>query len=872
MGTELLERSSHLDSLAWWWDEAVAGDGRLVFVGGEAGVGKTSLVRRFAEYVPSGTRVLTGDCEPLATPAPLGPLLDMAAEVPGDLEGLLTGGQPPVEVRRAFLRAVDSVRPGTLVIVEDAHWADEATLDLLRYVGRRLGGKRTMVLVTYRDDEIGLRHPLRVLMGDMATSAYLRRLAVPPLSRDGVALLAAGTGVDAGKLHSRTGGNPFFVTEILAAGEAVVPATVRDAVLARIARLPAPVREVVDVAACLGARVSPEVVQEVTGLGPDAVDACISGGVLLCEDGDLAFGHELAREAVAEAVPSPRATGYHASALRFLESRPDGVDPARMAEHAERAGDRDALLRYARAAGARAAQMASHREAAAHFGRALSVADGLAGTDRAGLLQARAGECYLSYDFEGSLDALAAARALWQQFGDPRREAQVLVAAANAYMAMPEWVAHARSVLDEAIALLEGITAGREMAGAWNAYASLALLAGRTDDILHATERLRATAHPVDSRASEEHARFWTALAGARGDDDAAWVAVEEGVAAILAGGVDLNDAWLPLKPYMTAVNRRAYGVAERLFTLGMAYADQHDLETVRQFLLAFRARQLLEAGRWDEASAMADDVVRASPIEDGRRLLALVTRARVMVRRGDAEGAAVVEEARRLVEPARDVVEWFVHVPAVQAEHAWLTGDRGAVRDHVEPALAGAIERGEPWWLGEVAFWLWRVGALDQPPGGMAEPYALLLDGRWRAAHQAWLDLGCPYEAAQALSGADDESALRAALRTFDDFGARGERDEVARRLRRLGVKDIPRARRSAGAPPASTRRLSPREAEVLTLIEEGLRNAEIAAKLFLSERTVEHHVASVLRKLDAHSRVDAVRRARNLGLLVDA
>jgi DNA-binding CsgD family transcriptional regulator len=260
--------------------------------------------------------------------------------------------------------------------------------------------------------------------------------------------------------------------------------------------------------------------------------------------------------------------------------------------------------------------------------------------------------------------------------------------------------------------------------------------------------------------------------------------------------------------------------------------------------------------------------VLTGSGLDDGRKLIAMETLARLRARRGEPGSHELLDEALTIEEPGRPVVEWIVRLPTALAERAWLAGDRDAVAPLLEGPFSRAVERGEPWWLGEVAFWLWRVGRLERVPSGVAEPYALLLGGCWLDAYDAWTAMGCPYEAARALACADDEDALRKAVETFDALGARGERDEGARRLRRLGVRDVPRTpRRSARA--GSEIPLSPRESEVLELLAVGMRNAEIAAKLFLSERTVEHHVASLLRKLDTHSRRDAVQKAGALGLL---
>ncbi|HEV3402012.1 MAG TPA: AAA family ATPase, partial [Acidimicrobiales bacterium] len=408
MGTELLEREPQLDVLTRWWSEAVAGAGRLVFVAGEAGVGKTSLVRRFCEELPAAPRVLVGTCEPLGTPTPLGPVLDMAGALPPRFEEILSGGGDPVVVRRAFLDEIGGMT-ATLVVVEDAHWADEATLDLLRHVGRRLGGRRCMVVVTYREDEVGRQHPLRVVMGDLATLAEVKRLQLRPLSVAAVAQLTEGLEVDAEQLHRQTGGNPFFVTEVLAAGD--VPGSVRDAVLARASRLGPKAREVLDAAACLGARATPALVQEVSRQWPAAVDECLESGMLVLDGEEVTFRHELARLAVEGGVPPGRRTAYHARALDALRELP-GVDPARLADHAERAGDRAALFRYACAAAERATRLASHREAAAHYARALDVADDQPDDVRAALLEARSHECYLSHDIGGSHEAAQEARQL----------------------------------------------------------------------------------------------------------------------------------------------------------------------------------------------------------------------------------------------------------------------------------------------------------------------------------------------------------------------------------------------------------------------------------------------------------------------------
>src|SRR5512132_2933782 len=194
--------------------------GCIMLVSGEAGIGKSALVKRFAERHAAAARVLVGACDPLLTPRALGPLHDIARQTGGRLAGLLASGDSREAVFAAFLDELDQGRRPRVVVVEDAHWADEATLDLLVFLGRRMERTRALLLVTYRDDELGVDHPLRAVVGRLAPET-VRHLRLPPLSEAAVAELARRAGRPAAGLRALTGGNPLLVTEVLAAGDDV---------------------------------------------------------------------------------------------------------------------------------------------------------------------------------------------------------------------------------------------------------------------------------------------------------------------------------------------------------------------------------------------------------------------------------------------------------------------------------------------------------------------------------------------------------------------------------------------------------------------------------------------------------------------------
>src|SRR5262249_12524618 len=204
------------------------GVARFASVSGEAGAGKSSLVEAFVAREPRVVPFLWGACEALATPRPLGPLLDMAHELDDDFQALLTAEAPRHQVFSAFTTALGRRKAPAFVVFEDVHWADAATLDLLRYVGRRASRLHALVVLTWRSDEVGTEHPLQRVLGELPSSST-HRIALQPLSLESVTQMAGGAG-DAPKVFALTGGNPFYVTELLRAGGDTVPASVRDAI------------------------------------------------------------------------------------------------------------------------------------------------------------------------------------------------------------------------------------------------------------------------------------------------------------------------------------------------------------------------------------------------------------------------------------------------------------------------------------------------------------------------------------------------------------------------------------------------------------------------------------------------------------------
>src|SRR5512143_855760 len=380
---QLVERDEALATLRRYLDDEATAVGRIVLIRGEAGIGKTALLRAFVQDCPSDVDIVWGFCDGVSTPQPYGPFEDMADALGAGFRGLLDGNASRGEVGRWLLTWM-SAGPRRVLVIEDVHWADQATLDLLAFLARRIESLPVLLLVTYRDGD-GRAPSVERILGGVASLPVLRQLPLEPLSRAGVERLARDTGVDARELHRITAGNPFYVLEVLDAGLSRIPISVRDAVRARVAQLDDRGRRALQVAAILGVRAEPWLLAAVAGEDILGIDDCLRAGLLTKGDG-IAFAHELTRMVVVEDVPVIHGIALHRRTLAALEQAGVG-DAARLAYHAEGAAERDAVLRHASAAGHRALVAGSHREAIAQFERALRFADGIDDAARAALLE-----------------------------------------------------------------------------------------------------------------------------------------------------------------------------------------------------------------------------------------------------------------------------------------------------------------------------------------------------------------------------------------------------------------------------------------------------------------------------------------------------
>lgn len=856
---DLIERDgifTHFDELV---ERARRGTGAMVALGGEAGIGKTSVVEALRGR-HNRTRFLLGRCDSLSTPRPLGPLHDMAADRAPGIAGPLREGRSRYAVFDAFLDELRSSLRPTVAVVEDVHWADQATLDLVKFVGRRIGDTHAVFIVTYRDDEVGPSHPLVGVLGDLATARGVLYMTLDPLSLGGVAALAEGSSADPEKVFRATDGNPFYVTEVLASGSSDVPPSVADAVLARAARLDPAGRRVIEAASIIPDRAPMWLMEGLVTADRDAVDQAVDRGLLVAYDGGLRFRHELARRAVEGALDATGRTELHRRAIVTLEEPPAGEpDPAQLVYHAERAGDGARVSQWGRIAADQAVRSGSYGEAYVQARRVLRFREWLDDASQATVLEQLGEVCRLVNRAEEGVEAFEEARLLRERLGDPIRLGLCL-----AELGTSLWQAGqgrtANAPMEAAIDMLEALEPSPELGHALASGAALAMLQRRTARAVELGERAAELGERFDAPATVARAR--NAVGSAKVVSGR-----PEGELDLLRA-IEASDRgdlpWLRVSALGNLGSGfgeiRDYERATRHLDRAVIEAARYDIDLTVDYCTAWLARVHFEQGRWGVAVLTATKAMRRETGSPMIPIVALTVLGRVGVRRGERDPSVALAQAQELAEATGDLQRTWP-VAAGLAELAWMEGRPEHISGMVGDLYTEAVELGVPWAKGELAYWMWRAGALDEPPPGCPDPIALQIAGDWRGAAAAWADLGCPYEEADAFAGGDDDALLRA-VETFDALGARPAASRVRRQMRARGLQAPRGPRPATKAHPAG---LTPRQSEVLDLLTEGMTNAEIAERLFISVKTVDHHVSAILAKLGAKTRGEAAAMARN-------
>ena len=852
---ELLERDGALATLAEARDAAAGGRGRVVFVTGEPGIGKTSLVTRFLRDLGDGGRVLCGSCDDLAIPRPLGPIRDLVGSVSAPLEEALSAGAAPHDIHSLLIAELELPPQPTVLVLEDVHWADDATLDAITVLGRRISSLPALLILTFRGGEAPPGHPLHATVGAIrADDAVIIELA--PLSASAVASLAGAE--DADEVYAMTGGNPFYVTEVLAFRTAAEPPpSVANAVLGRASRLDDADRRLVELVSVVPTRVRASLLDAVMPGWPSAAVEPERRRLLDVDSGYVRFRHELARHAIRSRLPIVQRRRLHGEILEALLD--SNADPADIVHHAEAAGADDVVARYALVAARRAAALGANREAYSHYRRASDFADRQSPPAQAELFEELATTAYVVGRLDAAFDAIERAIRIYGDLGDDEAVGRCTQALSRFHWFAGDGDA-ARIKAREAIAILEPLGESVELGRAYSGLSQLGMLSEDPDQAFSWGDQALELATRLGDERTRAHALINIGTARLQLDRTEIAKLLEAHAIADAAG--DRHEATRALVnlAYTLMLWARAEA-ALRFGTQALAYAQEYEEHTFVSYAATMIAWLRLRAGEWDEAERITgDEIERGVSVS---QLLAKTVLAELAIRRGDPDAS---EQLADLAAQADRTGEFQRIAPVLELATEWALLTGAPVPAERFEQLAEEVRsraRRTGWGASRLAAWAAVAGidlGLDPP---VAPPYAAMFERDWLGAADAFGEIGWTYDRALMLSLLDDEPALVEALDIARRLGADPLTRRVAGRMRELGLRVPPGPREATRANPAG---LTARQLEVLALLSEGLTNAEIAERLVVSPRTAEHHVAAVLTKLGATSRREAARRAAEL------
>ncbi len=849
---ELLEREKYLEELERTFNLLSEGRGFVVLISGEAGIGKTSLVETFLNKIEGKANILWGACDALFTPRPLGPLYDIAVQLKNGLLNLLKNQSSRTEIFQKLLEDIQNTKQPNCLIMEDIHWADESTLDLIKFLGRRTNQLNSIFIITYRDDELGPEHPLRLVLGDIL-SKNLIRLKLPPLTEKTVNDLADTYEVK--NLFEITGGNPFLINELLSNKDEGVPATIKDSILTRISRLSVEAKNLIELISVIPTRVEKWLVDEVISPNLKLLDECFNSGILRLEDEAISFKHELSRMAVEESLSESKRQLLNEKVLQILLKQERIEDYlARIIHHAVRGHDKGTIIKYAADAARQASKLGAHRLAANHYQNALRFVDNLPIEKQLELYEGRSYECYLTSQVEEAIKAGEIILEILKKHPDPEREGENYRKMSRMFWYNCQDI-KGEEYLDKAIQIFEALPPEKKLAMAYSNKSGIYMIRGNKDLAVKWGEKAINLARSLNDLDTEVHALNNIGCAKMAADDKTGEDYLIRSLQLSLQNVFFEHAARAYTNLGSCYLGQRNLSEADKYFATGLEYCNGQDLFTYGLCLVGHYAYAKLCLGKWEEAIELSNVILKRDDLASANSVIPLCVLGLIRARRNDPGFIELLDKSYSLAFEIGEM-EKIVIVTAAKAEIFWLQNKLNDIIGEIESAFLKQKESNNIWNIGVFAYWLWKGNRLSEIPQNIAEPYLLQIKGEWKSAAKLWEKLNCPYEQAMALSEGD-EAAMKHAIEIFESFGASAASQLIKQKMRKQGVKSIPKG------PIKATRKnlagLTTRQVEVLKLLGKGLSNNEIGNKLFISPKTVDHHISAILSKLNIHSRFEA-------------
>ena len=862
----LLEREGFLDILQNQFEKTARGEGHCVFISGEAGIGKTSLTKEFSKLLGNRANIYQGTCDALFTPRPLAPLYDILLQLCDDLSGSDYTVADRTTLFASVFQLLRNKKETSVVIFEDLHWADDATLDFIRFLGRRITQLRCLCIFTYRDDEIHYSHHLRNTLGQLQRDSFTR-LQLLPLSRQTVDQMAEERGYKGEDVYSISGGNPFYVTEILASYSAGIPDNIRDSVMSVYNRLDPKAKHVWQILSVLPTAFEVSYLEKMDPNFAEVIENCLLSNILVIDKGMVSFKHELFRRTIEASLSPLVKIEYNKKILElFLENFEKNQKIEQIVHHAKNANEYDFVVHYAPIAAQRAASMGAHTEAAKLFLSAIEYYQGYDEDTLIDFYESYAYECYLTNQIREAIIYTAKALTLWEKKNESEKIANCMRLLSRLW-----WFDGNRKRAEHfgtrAIEVLNDRPPSKAKAMAYSNMSQLKMLSDEPPECIFWGEKAIAMAKELDDEETLAHAlnNVGDVQARIESSKQKGIELLQQSLQIALKNCYHEHVARAYTNLGHNALLMKDHEFAKEILDAGIRYCEECDLDSWTTYLLSSKASLCLETGEWNEAYSIADRLINNEDSAAVVRIGALAVLATIKMRRGEDDALPLLEEAK---EKAFETMELQRIIPALVAmlEYEWITGKYIIDNEALTTTVEMVSKMGNRYENGQFAFWLYKARYQRLFLQDYAEGYDAYTTSSSLAASNFWNKSGCPYEQALTLfEGTSDDK--RKAISIVHGLGATAVYEKMKFEMRSSGIKSIPRGARKSTLSNAAL--LTQRELDILQLLNEGLQNKEIASRLFISPKTVDHHISSILYKLEVNSRTKAVHEAIRLEIL---
>ena len=857
---ELIERAGFLALLQTKFENVAEGEGHCILISGEAGICKTSLVKAFCKERKSDCKIFQGTCDALFTPRPLAPLYDIIWQMRSDLSENSMNISERTTLFTRFFHELEIQEETTLIVIEDVHWADEATLDLIKFLARRIARLHCLFIITYRDDEIHSHHLLRTILGQLPPDS-LTRLQLTPLSRQAVKKMAAEQGYNGEDVYSISGGNPFYVNEILASYSPGIPDNIKDSILSVYKRLDEKTKQLWQILSVLPTGFEIRYLEKMEPSYSAAIESCLDSKILISKKELIFFKHELYRRTIeASLSPLVRAALNKRILDLFLENFEQNQETERIIHHAKNANEYELVVKYAPLAARQAASVGAHIEASKLYYSAIEYYQGNDIDKLIQFYESYAYECYLTNQIREAIIYAGKSLNILKDKNDIEKIGNCL-----RFLSRLWWYdgnrKNAETCASQAIEVLGTQSSSIAKAMAYSNMSQLKMLSYEFDECIAWGEKAIAMAKELADEEILCHAlnNVGTTQSRVQSSRQKGTELLQQSLQIALKYSYDDHAARAYTNLASNAVKMKDYVFARKILDEGIRYCEERDLDSYAIYLAAFKARLSLETGNWNEAYHIAENLIKNEGQPPIVKIEALVVLTTIKMRRGDSDLLPLLLEVK---EKAFETMEPQRIIPTVTAllEYEWITGTSFIKKADLDYAITMLAYRGNVYEKNEFGFWLLKARNQHAPLQEFYEGYQINNKEMAVKAAGLWKQLGCPYEQALSLfEGSDADKRL--AIEIVHRLGAEAIYEKMKFQMRASGIKNIPRGiRKSTRSNPAN---LTERELDVLQLLKEGLQNKEIGARLFISPKTVDHHISSIFFKLDVNSRAKAVREA---------